>query len=282
MPVAGDSRTPRGGFNTQSAILTSAPGRPVVTYNKGRALLTIVTHSGYNGNEKRYTVPVGRNCYGYGDDTLTFAKACSQYVVHNTTAAEPLFKQSCDEGDPAGCSMLASYFTGEKTWLQALTLYKSACADGEPDACEEMAEAYRIGHGVPKDAAQTRTYYDRACSTGNSYSCDWMQGKIDPDCPHGFRSYRVDFNKNTYKVACVVPGEGFARTEYELTPSPAELADMKSYGAYMRDHKATPVGAVVRELLKNPQGTHDPNCLSNDVRGSDGNPIAGSGCAGSH
>ena len=277
--AAGGVAAGRGGFSAGPKVLIDAAGRPVVVRGKGSALLTIVNSSGYTSREKRYTTPVARTCGGQSvsDASLIFDKACQAQTMRGSSVAQPMFQQSCDEGDPSGCYELTRYL-GTKNRPQVLSLLKDACSNGHSRACSEMAEAYRIGDGVAKDTAQMRAYYELGCDVGSLYSCAWLQGKIDPECPHGFRSYRVDFNKHTYKVACVVPTGGISRTEYELIPSAAELVDMKVYGEYMRTHKATPVGEVLREALRG--DPPDTRPCGPDSRGYDGKPIAGSGCAG--
>ena len=272
-------RGAQGDPGAPPSILTNADGRPVVVRDKGRALLTLVTFTS-SGRERRSTLSVVRGCNGQttSNASLTFDKACHADVLHNTAIAQPLFERSCSEGDPSGCYMLTTYLTARKDRDRVLSLLQDACSDGHGRACSEMAEAYRTGDGVARDAAQMRAYYDQGCTAGNTYSCAWMQGKIDADCPHGFRSYRVDFNRHTNRVFCVTPTGGLSRTEVELAPSAAEVADMKSYGEYMRTHKATPVGDVMREALRG-QPTDNSPC-GPDSRGYDGKPIAGSGCAG--
>ena len=46
------------------------------------------------------------------------------------------------------------------------TLYARACDGGEYRACVELAEAYKDGKGVAKDAARYEALLDRACAAG--------------------------------------------------------------------------------------------------------------------
>jgi hypothetical protein len=39
---------------------------------------------------------------------------------------------------------------------RVLAILKTACSDGQGIACYDMAEAYRLGNGVPKDTTQVR------------------------------------------------------------------------------------------------------------------------------
>ncbi len=236
-------------------ILLNASGRPVVTHDGSRSNLTIITHSGYNGREIRYTIPVTRGC---GPDpvsrtSLTYERACHDYILENYKAAEPVFKQACDEGDPSGCFMTAQAMGGvSSNRPEVLAMVKTACEDGQAQACYILAEAYRLGKGVAKDPVQVKAYYQQACAVGQEYSCAWLAGKIDPNCPHGMKVYAADLDKNTYKVLCRTPGPvNFSEPEeHEIPASPSEIDWMKKYAEQTRNAPTVSLTKLVSDALQ--------------------------------
>ena len=96
-----------------------------------------------------------------------------------------LFKQSCNEGNPAGCfGSGLMYMYGQGTinnQEKAVAYFFEACAGGDGVACTNLAIAYDEGMGVQIDKEKALQYFLVGCEGGDSTGCNnagWMYAMV--------------------------------------------------------------------------------------------------------
>jgi len=57
-------------------------------------------------------------------------------------------------------------------FARAVAEWKAPAAKGDPDALFDLAQAYRLGRGVPEDVKQAETLYARAAAKGHIKAAD--------------------------------------------------------------------------------------------------------------
>ncbi|MGH7582207.1 MAG: protein kinase domain-containing protein [Gemmatimonadales bacterium] len=95
-------------------------------------------------------------------------------VKPDTGRAQSLFRRACDGGDGDGCAGLMPQAGAALGSLQEL------CDKGIMRACSGVGNAYRDGHGVPKNDTLAERYLMQACKGG------WL-----PAC-HNYASMLID------------------------------------------------------------------------------------------
>jgi TPR repeat protein len=90
--------------------------------------------------------------------------------------AEQLFTKACSMGDALACTFLGSaYMWGgngfKKDQAQSRKYYERACSLGGDDSCREASRMYLEGIGGPKDPAVAAKLLQRSCGGGNDENC---------------------------------------------------------------------------------------------------------------
>lgn len=113
-----------------------------------------------------------------------------------------LFKQSCNEGNPAGCfgsGLMYMYGQGTINNPQIATnYYFQACAGGDGVACTNLAIAYDEGMGVQMDKEKALQYFLVGCENGDSTGCNnagWMYAN-GVGTPKNYYQSLASYNKS--------------------------------------------------------------------------------------
>jgi tetratricopeptide (TPR) repeat protein len=89
--------------------------------------------------------------------------------------AFPLYRASCDAGEPLGCEA-----AGEALQLgrgvardlgQAAVFFEKGCEGGVAPSCHRLALLYAAGDGVARDLAKAKSLFEKACKGGHQPAC---------------------------------------------------------------------------------------------------------------
>jgi uncharacterized protein len=82
------------------------------------------------------------------------------------SAGLDLFNAACAGGQPRSCGALGAFLTeglfSPPDLGRAATAFERGCSLNHAVSCASIAEAYRTGHGVPRDDAQASEFANRA------------------------------------------------------------------------------------------------------------------------
>jgi hypothetical protein len=100
-------------------------------------------------------------------------------VERDRPTAIGTLRAACERGHGRGCYdvalllHLASKETASRDWLPEFqTRLEKSCELGFASGCRKLGNEYRTDADfLPSDAARSRSYFDRACALGDSYSC---------------------------------------------------------------------------------------------------------------
>jgi TPR repeat protein/Tfp pilus assembly protein PilF len=132
-------------------------------------------------------------CYGRGEGTpLDFDKAaelakkacaagytqsCSlsnmtPEMAKQTVAAS---EKTCNEGAAADCGHAGVVLVHQGSHDAAVPLFNRGCDAGDRASCAQLATAYLLGRGVPRDADRARVLYKKACDAGERSACEALR-----------------------------------------------------------------------------------------------------------
>lgn len=99
---------------------------------------------------------------------LGVSLAAGRGVSPDPRRARPLLEPACAAAFQPACHQLARL---DAATPRAAELLTGACAAGLPDACLDLATAFTVGAGVPKDAAGALPLLRQACDAGHLGGC---------------------------------------------------------------------------------------------------------------
>ncbi|HEU0032085.1 MAG TPA: tetratricopeptide repeat protein [Kofleriaceae bacterium] len=91
--------------------------------------------------------------------------------------AQYAFRRACyGGGEVEGCAWLGTLYAEGKGGLSksgklASAFFEKGCKDGSGRACDGLAELYKSGTGVTKDAAKAKELFAKACAAGHQPAC---------------------------------------------------------------------------------------------------------------
>jgi TPR repeat protein len=84
--------------------------------------------------------------------------------------AIPLYRQACQNGDPAACRRVALCYDEKpcglsQDYVKAATYYKQACDRGDAFSCSNLGVLHASGQGVKRDLKKAFHLYQKGCDT---------------------------------------------------------------------------------------------------------------------
>jgi TPR repeat protein len=95
--------------------------------------------------------------------------ACSAAPVANMSEKD--LEGACMWGHTKACTELGRIESRKGGHTKAAKLFRQACDEGDPAACCNLGRAYWLGRGVGKDFTQAGTLLGQACDTGLAVCC---------------------------------------------------------------------------------------------------------------
>ena len=110
------------------------------------------------------------------------AKGCAKLAATGTAidgaskeVAKAAADKSCAAGYAEGCSQVGVLSIGDSG--RAAEFFRKGCEGRDAKVgCFNLAYAYEVGSGVPKDPAKAAELYKRACDAGSQIACKFVKG----------------------------------------------------------------------------------------------------------
>jgi hypothetical protein len=186
---------------------------------------------------------------------------------------------ACNGGDGHACFGSGKAYLADARLAFAARDFGKGCNFNDRDSCFNYAVMWEAGQGLNKSVPYARNYYKKACDLGDAEGCKRSKAIDDArprnsPCVEGYKAYRINYDKQTFKVVCVVSTGTLTSEEREIPATEKDLAYMKSDWLKKEtlSHPIDVVGDTGRGRSQ--------DCTHNDMRGADGAPITGSGCIG--
>lgn len=120
------------------------------------------------------------NACGAADNEACLGAAGLYFRAVGVPADRPraisLLERACSADAPTACARLATYLSlspsDQKTDRRIIEMWTLSCEADVFAACSQLGVSAQLGtHGVPKDAARARTFYNRACDHNDPEGC---------------------------------------------------------------------------------------------------------------
>ena len=109
------------------------------------------------------------------EDVARYRGATATRPIVWHSASLDRMSQECEGGRGGACTGLAeAYRLGEgvpQDLGRAVAHYRQGCDKGSLSSCRRLALMYEQGEGVPAAASPALVFYDRACGLGDGWSC---------------------------------------------------------------------------------------------------------------
>ncbi|NVB78166.1 MAG: sel1 repeat family protein, partial [Kofleriaceae bacterium] len=111
---------------------------------------------------------------GMGCVELGVARMADKKLAND---AQYAFRRACyGGGEHEGCAWLGTLYAEGKGGQRvneklAAKFFEKGCKEGSARACSGLADLYKAGKGVAKDAAKAKELYGQACNAGDEKAC---------------------------------------------------------------------------------------------------------------
>jgi len=95
--------------------------------------------------------------------------ACSAAPIANMSEKD--LEGACMWGHTKACTELGRIEYRKRGYTKAAKLFRQACDEGDPAACCNLGRAYWMGRGVGKDFTQAEALQSQACDAGIAVCC---------------------------------------------------------------------------------------------------------------
>jgi TPR repeat protein len=89
--------------------------------------------------------------------------------------AFPMYRASCEAGEPRGCEAAGDALRlgrgVARDLAQAAGLYEKGCEGGGASSCHRLALLYAAGEGVSRDPTKAKSLFEKACQGGHEPAC---------------------------------------------------------------------------------------------------------------